>query len=432
MLVTGLTGIVFGLAPAWHASRADAAEAMKKEGRTATAGMGLRTVLVTGQLALALILLTGAGLLIRSFARLHAMDPGFDPQHVLAIPMRLPATRYAEIPTQTRFRRELLDRLNALPGVKAAMVGDPPLNGNHMTHRLAIEGRTSDAIGVEPEVDTMCVMGDYFGVMRAPMLRGRGLTEMDREGHPLVAVVNEALARAFFRGTNPIGQRIRWARDPDERWMTIVGVAGDLKQSSLAKPAYPAVFTPFAQSDEAWRRWMSVMVRTEGDPDGALPGIKRAVWSLDGGIPLDHIESMDAMVGESLSERRFDTVLLGLFAGLAVMLSAIGVYGMMAYAVSQRTQEIGIRMAIGARRGDVVAMVMRQGAWLAMTGLVAGVTGAFALTRVMVSLLFDVAPGDPLTFVTVTVLMLALTLLAAYIPARRASRVDPMLALRYE
>ena len=436
LAVSTLTGLVFGLAPAWSASRADVADALKQEGRTATAGPagdGFRRMLMVAEMALALVLLVGAGLFIKSFARLRSVDPGFNPAQVIAVNIQLPVTRYSEIPKQTSFRRELLARLNSLPGVDAAMVGDIPLNGSEVTHNLAFDGRPPVAEGDEPEVDTFCVMGDYFRVMQIPQRAGRTFAATDREDQPLVAVINEALARQYFARQNPIGQRVRWGRETGPpRWMTIVGVVGDVKQYSLAQPAEPAVFTPFAQSNEAWRRWMSLVVRAPGSSATLIPAVKSQVWSLDNQIPLNRIESMDELLSQSLAERRFNMRLLGLFAGLALTLAAVGLYGVMSYSVSQRTHEIGIRMAVGARRRDVLMLVMGQGARLAATGVAAGIVGAFALTRLMTSLLFGVAPTDPATFAAVVLLMMAAVLLACYVPARRAVRVDPMVALRYE
>ena len=436
LAVSALTGLVFGFAPAWSASRADVAHAMKQEGRTVTAGPAghrFRQVLVVAEMALALVLSVGAGLLIKSFARLRSVDPGFSPAHLSSIFVQLPATRYSEIPKQTLFRRELLARLNSLPGVEVAMVGDIPLSGSKVTHSLAFEGRPPVAEGDQPEVDTFCVMGDYFRVMQIPLRAGRILTDTDREDQPLVAVVNEALARQYFAHQNPIGQRIRWGHESGSpRWMAIVGVVGNVKQYSLAQPAFPAVFTPFAQSNEAWRRWMAVVVRTPGQSAGLVPTLKAQVWSLDNQIPLNRIQSMDELLQMSLAERRFNMLLLALFAGLALTLAAVGIYGVMSYSVSQRSHEIGIRMAIGADRRDVLTMVMGQGARLAAMGVTGGILGAFALTRLMGSLLFGVTPTDPATFAAVVLLMVAVILLACFVPARRATKVDPMVALRYE
>ena len=433
--VSLLTGLVFGLVPAWSGSRADAAGALKQEGASSTAGVSglrFRTALTVLQMALALVLLVGAGLLLKSYAKLSNVDPGFNPEHAFSIPIRLPATRYAEIPKQTMLRRAILDRLNALPGIEAAMVSDVPLSGDDLTHGIAFEGRQPIAPGDEPAVETFCVMGDYFRTMQIPIVAGRGLSDSDREDHLLVAVVNRTLANRFYAGQSPIGQRIRWARDKDPRWMTIVGVVADNRQNSLADSAVPGVFSPFAQSDEAWRRWMSVVVRTSIDAGQALPAVKREIWSLDSRIPLDKIVSMDAVIGLSMSDRRFNLSLLGLFSGLALVLAAIGIYSVISYSVSQRSHEIGIRMAVGARRGDVLRMIAAQGMRLAALGLAGGVAGAFALTRVMASLLFEVTPTDPLTFAVMAVFMMAVLMLACCIPALRAMRIEPIEVLRYE
>ncbi len=434
LVSAALTGVIFGLVPAWGASQPGVADSLKQQGRTATAGPSgsrLRRLLVVAEIALALVLLAGAGLLIKGFARLRAVDPGFNPARVVEFDIQLPATHYAEIPKQIVYRRELLSKLNALAGVQAAMVGDAPLNGNELSHSLAFEGRPPVAVGDEPEVDTFCVMGDYFRVMQIPLRAGRALTDMDREDQPLAAVINEALSRQYFPHQNPIGQRIRWGRDTGPpRWMTIVGVAANVKQYSLAQPAYPAVFTPFAQSSEAWRRWMSVVVRMPDNSAGLIRTVKRQIWSLDADIPLNRTRSMDELVNRSFAERRFNMFLLGLFAGLAMILSAVGLYGVMSYSVSQRTHEIGIRMAVGARRGDVLKLVMKKGAGLAVMGLSAGTLGVLGLTRLMKGLLFGVTPDDPATLAAVVLLMMAVVLMACLIPARRAMQVDPMVALR--
>lgn len=431
-----LTGLIFGVAPSFSMSRADVTDTLKQEARTATvgpAGHNFRKILVVVEIALALILLAGTGLLIKSFAHLRSVDPGFDPAHVISFYMQLPQGRYAEIPKQIQFRRELLDGLNSLGGTEAAMVGDLPLTGSEVTHSLAFEGRPPVSEGDEPEVDTFCVMGDYFGLMRIALRAGRAFTLMDRENQPLVAVINEALGRKFFVGQNPVGQRIRWGRETGTpRWMTIVGVVADVKQYSLAEPAYPAVFTPFAQTNEAWRRWMSVVVRMPGSSAALISAVKGQVWALDNQIPLDKIQSMDELLGLSLAERQFNMSLLALFAALAMILVAVGIYGVISYSVSQRTHEIGIRVAVGARRLDVLKLVMGQGARMAAMGLAAGILGALVLTRLMTKLLFGVAPTDPASFVAAVLIMMAVVLLACFVPARRALRVDPMIALRYE
>jgi putative ABC transport system permease protein len=434
--ISVLTGAAFGLIPAWSAARPDVAEVLKEGGRGSTAGPFshvLRQLLVTSEVALALILLVGAGLLIKGFSRLRSVDPGFNPTNVMTMHLQLPATRYAEIPPQTAFRRELLARLNALPGVEAAMVTDIPLSGNYVSHNFVIDGRPPMPVGAEPEVQTLSVMGDYLHVMQIPILAGRNFTAMDREGQPLVAIVNEELVRKFFPHDNPLGARIDWARRAGSReWMTIIGVAGDVKHSGLNQPPDPAVYAPFSQSDEAWRRWMTLALRTRGASAGLVEDVKKQVWSVDSQIPVSEIQSMDDLMAVSVAQERFNMLLLGIFATLALILAAVGIYGMMAYRVGRRMHEIGICVALGAQRRDVLRLVMGDGAKLAFVGIAIGIAGALALTQLMTKLLFAVKPTDPATFAIVAILLAVVALAACYIPARRALRVDPMAALRYE
>jgi predicted permease len=436
LLVSVLTGIVFGMAPVWIAARANIAEALKESGRSttgSTTGHSIRKILVTSELAVALVLLVGAGLLIKGFSRLRSMNPGFNSANVMTMYLQLPTTRYGEIPKQTQFRRELLTRLNSLPGVQAAMVSDIPLGGNYVGHRFVIDGRPPVAVGGEPRVQTLSVMGNYFQVMEIPLRAGREFTPLDREGQPLVAIVNEEIVREFFLHEDPIGVRICWAGDEGPpRWMTVIGVVGDVKHSGLNQPTDPAVYTPFAQSDERWRRFMTLVIRARDASPGLVAEVKKQIWSLDGQIPVSDVHAMDELIAVSLAQQRFNMLLLGLFAALALILAAVGIYGAMAYAANQRTHEIGIRTALGAQRRDVLRLVMQDGAKIALFGTASGIAGALALTHFMVSLLFEVKPTDPAIFGCVALLLATVVLAACYIPARRAMRVDPMVALRYE
>jgi predicted permease len=435
LAVSLLTGIVFGMAPVWIAARADVAGALKEGGRSTTAstmGQNIRKILVISELAVALVLLVGAGLLIKGFSRLRSMNPGFNSANVMTMYLQLSTTRYHEIPKQTQFRRELLTRLNSLPGVQAAMVTDIPLGGNYVGHRFVIERRPPVAVGGEPVVQTLSVMGDYFRVMQIPLRAGRDFTPLDREDQPLMAVVNEEMVREFFPHENPIGARIRWAGDPAPRWMTVIGVVGDVKHSGLNQPTDPAVYTPFSQSDEAWRRFMTLAIRARDASPGLVEEVKKQIWSMDGQIPVGDVHAMDDLIAVSVAQQRFNMLLLGLFAALALILAVVGIYGAMAYAVNQRKHEIGIRTALGAQRRDVLRLVMRDGTKIALFGIAFGIAGALALTRLMASLLFEVKPTDPTTFAGVAILLALVALAACYIPARRAMRVDPMVALRYE
>jgi putative ABC transport system permease protein len=431
-----LTGLVFGLMPAWSASRGDIAEALRQNARTTASGVSrspLRSFLVTAELALALILLAGAGLLIKGFLRLRSVDPGFNPANVITIYLQLPGTRYPQIPMQTNFRRELLARINAFPGVEAAMITDLPLAGNYVDHRIVVDGQATRAVGAEPEVQTLSVMGNYFGVMQIPLRAGRDFSAMDREGQPRVAIVNEAFVRQLVPGQNPIGSRINWARsDKPNDWMTIIGVAGDVKHSGLNQPVDPAVYSPFSQNDEAWRKFMTLAVRTRVPVAGLVEEVKKQVWSLDSQIPVSGIQSMDDLLAMSVAQERFNMLLLGSFAALAVTLAGVGIYGMVAYRVNQRTHEIGIYMALGAQHRDVLRLAMKDGVKLGLLGIVLGLAGAIALTLVMISPLFEVTPTDPAILIGVALLLAAVAMSACYIPARRALSIHPMTALRSE
>ena len=433
--VSLLTGLVFGLLPAWSASRSGVAEALKEGGRSTTAGgarQRLRNTFVVVELAVALVLLVGAGLLIKTFWKLRSVEAGFNPDHLITMRVQLPETRYEEVATQTRFRNQILAGINTLPGTHAAMISELPLSGDSLDHEFVIENRPPVAPGDEPSLEARSVLGDYFKVMQIPLRAGRDFGPQDlTENAPTVGIANEEMVRQHFHNEDPIGKRIRWASDSPIRWITIVGVVGDVKHFGLDLPELPALYSPYTQINR-WKRWMSIAARTDSTPSAMAQLIKQEIWKVDPQLPVTRVETMDEMAAESFAARSFNMTLLTVFAGLALVLAAIGIYGVMSYAVTQRTQEIGIRMALGARTSDVLRIVLRNGMTLVVIGIALGLLGAFALTRLMVTLLFGVTPTDTSTIGLVSVVLIVVAFIACFIPARRATKVDPLVALRYE
>lgn len=430
-----LTGVIFGLLPAWAASRGGVNEALKEGGRSATAGgarQRLRSTFVVVQLAVALILLVGAGLLIKTFWQLRSIETGFNPDRLLTMRVELPEARYQEIFKQTQFRKRVLEGINSLPGVRAAMVSELPLSGDSLDHNFLIDGRPPIAAGDEPSLETRSVLGDYFRTMQIPLRAGRDFGPQDfADKAPLVGIANEALADQYFPGEDPLGKRIRWARDPEVHWITIVGVVGDVKHFGLDLPELPGLYSPYPQA-APWKRWMTLVARTQSDPSGMTQAVKEQIWRVDSQLPLTKVQTMHEVAAASFAARRFNMLLLAIFAGLALVLAAVGIYGVMSYAVTQRTKEIGIRMALGAQASDVLKLIVRNGMTLTLIGTAAGLAGALALTRLMTSMLFGVTPTDVRTFATVSLVLIVVAFLACYLPARRATKVDPLLALRYE
>jgi len=391
----------------------------------------LHSALVIIEITLALVLLTGARLLINSFLRLRNVQPGFDADNLLTMGIALPEARYREIPTQTQYRRSLLEEVNSLPGAQAALVSELPMSGDLLTHDFMVEGQQLSP-GEEPDIQTRSVEGDYFRIMRIPLLSGREFTPQDNETAPLVGIVNQSLARRFFKEENPVGKRVRWARGDPKNWITVIGVAGDIKHTGLDEPEDPALYTPYPQSGAPWKRWMNLVVRSESDAAAGAGAVKSRVWRVDGQIPIPEARTMVEVMGASVEARRFNMLLLGVFAAVAMLLAAVGIYGVMSYAVTQRTREIGLRIALGARPRDVIGMVVGRGMLLTSIGAAAGVALSLALTRLMSGMLFGVGAKDPLTFVCVSLLLAGVALMACYVPARRATKVDPMVALRCE
>jgi len=433
--VSLLTGLIFGLLPAWSASRAAVNTGLKEGGRSASSSRSqqrLRNAFVVGELAVALVLLVGAGLLVKTFWKLRNVEPGFNPNHLLTMRVELPETRYKEVEPQTRFRAQALANINSLVGAQAAMVSELPLSGDSLNHDFLIEGRPPIAAGDEPSLETRSVMGDYFHVMQIPLKSGRDFQSHDFDPNaPFVGIVNDEVVKQYFPNANPVGKRVRWARNPTVQWIEIVGVVGNVKHFGLDLPEEPALYSPYTQIN-SWKRWMTFAVRTQADPAAMTQAVKGQIWKVDAQLPITRVQTMDEVSAASFDARRFNMLLLTLFAGLALVLAAVGVYGVMSYAVTQRTHEIGIRMALGAQVGNVMRLVMQSGLVIAMVGVAIGLAGAFALTRLMRTLLFAVEPTDKATFAGVSICLLLIALAACYLPARRATKVDPLQALRYE
>ena len=434
--VSIVTGVVFGLVPALSATRLDVNEALKEGGRASTGGIGrhrVRSFLVVSEIALALVLLIGAGLLIKSVWRLRAIDPGFNPENLLTMRIELPEARYKEIPKQIQFRERALEAVNALPGVQAAAISELPMTENLM-HNFIIDGRPPLAPGEEPELETRTVAGGYFRTMEIPVRQGRDFTAQDRADSPPVGLVNESFVREYFPNENPIGGRIAWARANPRRWMTIVGVVSDVRHYGLNLPEQPAFYSSFEQQDQPWKRWMYLAVRAEGNTGVLADQVKNQIWSVDKQIPVTKLRTMTDVMAASVAAQaqRFNMTMMAIFSGVALVLAAIGIYGVISFSVTQRTHEIGIRMALGAKSSHVLRGVLWEGAQLAGIGVAMGIGGAFALTRVMSSLLFGVSATDPVIFASISIILAGVALGATFIPARRATRVDPMIALRYE
>jgi putative ABC transport system permease protein len=346
--------------------------------------------------------------------------------------LQLPEARYREQTKQRQFHRELLDGLNSIPGVQAALVSELPMTGDYLTHNFVIEGRPRLPAGSEPEVQTRTVAGDYFRIMGIPLLSGRDFGPQDRTGGQHVALVNRAFVAQYFPGQDAAGARVDWARSDPPDWMTIVGVVGDIKHFGPSEPEEPAVYDLYSQTAQKWKRWMYPTIRGAAAPGALLAQVKERLWAIDNQLPVTQVFTMNEIVASSLDHQRFNLTLLGIFAAVALALAVVGIYGVMSYAITQRTNEIGIRVALGAQHGNILWLILGQGLRLALVGGALGIVAAFALTRYMSHLLFGISPRDPQTFVVIPFVLFAVALLACYIPARRAMRVDPIVALRYE
>jgi putative ABC transport system permease protein len=436
LLVSALTGIAFGLVPALQASKTELTGALKEGGRGTTEGLRrnrMRSLLVITEVALSLVLLIGAGLLIRSFVRLMQTDPGFDPSRVVALDIPLDRQRYATPEKQAAFFDQLVERVRQLPGVEAAgLVNNLPLSHSVDELTFNIAGRAPFQPGAEAEAHDTVVSPGYFEALKIPLREGRMFSRQDGANAPRVTLISQALARKYFEGQNPVGHQLVVDYDTQPAHVTyeIVGVVGDARRTSLETAAEPEFYVLYEQSPQ---RRMNLVARTSA-PDAAstTAALRGAVAELDRVQTVWQTRTLDQLVSASVAGRRFNMTLLGVFAFVALALAALGIYGVMAYSVTRRTHEVGVRMALGAQRGDVLRMIVGQGMTLALVGVAAGLAAALALTRVLAGLLYGVTATDPLTYAGLALLLAAIAFVSCYLPARRATKVDPMVALRYE
>ena len=428
-----LTGIVFGLAPAWSFLRTSISEGLKETGRVTEgkAQQRLRNALVAGELVLAIVLLTGAGLLMKTFFQLRSVAPGFRTDRILTMNIVLPEARYETPPEQTRFRDSLIESLNNQPGIQAAMISELPLTNDYLDHNFIIEGRPPLVRGTEPSIFSRSVVGDYFRIMQIPLVKGRYFSREDAIDSPPVGIVNQAMVKKYFQNEDPIGARLIFTGQENSPAVTIVGVVGDVRHFGLDRPEEPAIYSPYSQANH-WKRWSNLVIASDSDPAQLAVIVKNAVWKLDKQLPLTKIQSMPEILADSTQKEEFNMLVLGIFSAVALLLAGIGIYGVISYSVTQRTHEIGVRMALGADKHRVIGMVLKDGLLLTGISLLIGIGSAFALTRLMSSLLFGVSPTDPIIFAIVSLTLSAIALFACYVPARRASKVDPLIALRYE
>jgi len=429
LVLTAATGVCFGLVPAIQASRPDLDGVLKEAGRggSGSAGHRFRDVLVVAEVTLSLVLLVGAGLLLRSAVALQRAELGFRPDHVLTAEFRLPPARYPEPRVIAAFFRQTLERLRAVPGIEsAALARAVPFSGNGGSTTLQVEGELEPPKGREPVAQLNIVSPDYFRTMGIRQLEGRDFDEHDTADVPSVAVVNETMARQLWPGMDPIGRRLRL---PDAGWVTVVGVVGDVRHSGPSEPPQPQIYTTHEQDA---RIFACVVARTAGEPMAMAAPMRAALWAVDKDQPVWKVRAMEELITGSRGTARAMSLLVGVFAAVALALAGVGIYGVMAYAVSQRTREIGIRMALGAASGRVLRLVVGRALVLTSVAIVLGAIGATVLARLLGTLLFGVGPADPVTFGVAAAALASVGTLAAYLPARRAARIDPVRALAEE
>jgi putative ABC transport system permease protein len=432
MLLSILCGMLFGAVPAWQSAHANPVDGLREGGRGGQGTRGqqiFQTGLIVGEIALSLVSLAGAGLLMRSFVNMLKIDPGFRSERVLVNTLLvLPQYKYPENYERVRFFRRLLDRVSGLPGVEASGgITSIPLQGNSFFSPFRIQGRPTGSDGKLMAAVMNVVTPGYFSTMSIPLRGGRWFTDDDAEQSPRVALINDVAAKKFFDKSDPIGQQIFVQAQGGEPY-SIVGVVGSSRQFDITSEPDPEIFTNYQQSEMSY---MYVLVRTKGDPTALAPAIRRAVAEIDPDQPVGH-RTLVQQLDNAVSGSRSYTLLVGIFAGLALLLASVGVYGVTSYAVSQRTREIGVRMALGAHRSDVLRLFLGRSFKIVAGGVAAGLVLALAINRVVASLLFDVKTTDAITFVSAALLLGAATVAASYVPARKATRVDPLVALRHE
>jgi putative ABC transport system permease protein len=433
-----VTGLLFGLVPALQASRANLQDTLKEGGRSGSAdrsGQALRRALVVAEVALALTLLTGAGLLIKSLALLQEVNPGFDSSNLLTFNVAIPRAKYQSDTAQIQYWDRAIETMKAVPGVRSVgMTSTMPFTGDWSTGSFAVEGYQPPPDTPAPWGDQRIVSPGFFTTLKVPLLKGRNFTDQDDAGGPPVVIVDEEMVKRYWPDSDPIGKRVTFnnpQRDSVVRWMTVVGVVGHTKHAGLDDKTRVQLYHPSHRYGFTSNS-MSFAIRADGDPTRVLPAVRAALHAIDPDVPIYDISTMDANIASSMGQRRFAMMLLGLFAVMAVVLASIGIYGVMSYSVTQRAHEIGIRMALGAARRNVLRMVMSQGLVLVGAGVAIGVVGAFGLTRLIASQLFGVRPTDPTTFGLVALTLIGVAVVATFVPAMRATRVDPVVALRDE
>jgi putative ABC transport system permease protein len=434
LFISLATGILFGLAPALQASGTDLNESLKEgggRGSTGHRGNRLRAVLVVSEVALALVVLTGAGLMIETIAKLSGVEPGLDPRNVLTMQIALPQTDTYGAPERTRFCEDAGERVGAVAGVRSvSAVSHLPLSGNGAGRGFVIQGRPDPSPSEEPSANYSLICPKYFQTMGIPLLKGREFSSRDTVSAPQVVVVNDSLARRYWPNEDPVGRTFKLGGPRSTSpWLTIIGVVRDVHHWSLDYQLVPQMFRPYSQA--AWPV-MTVVARTAGDPAAFTTAIREAAAGIDREQPVSNVATMEQVIHDSLGFRRFPMLLLGTFALVALALAAVGIYGVMSYSVEQRTQEIGIRMALGAGRGEVLRFILGRSLLPVAAGVGIGVAGALALTRVLTSLLFQVSPSDPVVFTAVALLLMSVAVIASLAPALKAASVNPLIALRHE